>query len=148
MATGWLHGMVPKGVDRRPGKKVAMVLAGKADNLLFDGQFFAKEHAPAPVLHQQHPDQQHDHRGLGAPYGDVLGQPVVPHVGLDKVQADKEGVGGQSGDVESVQAGRVPAAISLGIVDQSPDAELVQQVEAPGRGLAPEGWLRQLPIVP
>ena len=52
VTAGRLHRVVPKGIDRGPGKKVAVVLAGEAYDLLTNGQLLAKEDAAPVVLHE------------------------------------------------------------------------------------------------
>ena len=88
--------MVPEGIDNRPREIVPMVLAGKLENALRDWQFLAEEEATPVILHEQDPDQQHDHRSLRTEDRDILRQPIVPDVRLDKVQENEQRIYTQS----------------------------------------------------
>lgn len=57
VAQGVVHGVVPKGVDDRPGEDVAVVLAREARDLFPDRNAEPENKAAALILHQEHPDQ-------------------------------------------------------------------------------------------
>ena len=148
VAGGGDHGVVPEGVDGGPGEEVAVVFAGELADGLADGHFLAEEQAAARVFHQQHPDEQDDDRALRGEDGDILGQAVVPDVGLGEVEQDEEGIGRQGEDVDAVQAAGVFEPAALAVPDQTPEGDLVGEVKAPGGGVGPEGGAGQAPVIP
>ena len=107
-----------------------------------------QKQAAALVLHQQDGDQHQDHRTLRGKNGNILGQAVIPDVGLDEMQQDEENVRSQRNQVDRMQARGVFLDPCLGIKDQAPERDLVQGIEHPGREMRPEGRCGQFPVIP
>ena len=64
------------------------------------------------------------------------------------MQQDKGRVHRQGNDVQPVQSGRILVGILLGVVDQSPEGNLVQGIHPPGSGAGDKGRFHESPVVP
>lgn len=77
---------------------------------------------------------------MGAKDGDILGEAIIPDMGLDKVEEDEEGVSAEGEDVDHMEIICVFEFTFLGVVDKAPNGDLVEAIAEPGGGTAPERW--------
>ena len=124
--------VVPERVDQGPGEEVAMIFPDHVDHATGKRSPPTQQDPATGVLqHQDHHQHQRD-RSQGRDLRNIPGQPVVPQMGLQQVQAGKQHVDGNHRPVEPTKPAlefRLPSPCQP---DHHPGRQVVQAVAQPG----------------
>ena len=144
------HRVEPIGVGHSPGEIIAVIADKHGAQRFQPAASVAEEKAAARGFDHQHDNQEEDHRNLRGKHRGVLRQTVIPDRRLKIMQADEGEGANQADPVHGMHPAPITQLLAMphGPPDQTPEEELMREIEAPGGGAARPVGVDPLPVIP